>query len=554
MRVELPDWRRFVLHGEEAPSHRDPGISLDLSRATLDRGAWARLCSLGALVRSLVLARCQLGDGDLPRLGWLPALERLDLSDNPITDDGLAALGQLAGLGELALARTAVTGRGLGALPPSLRELELRGAPVDTTEGLRSLPALRALHLDGRSIGDAHLEPLAALRLDTLGLGGTAVTGAGLDRLPSSLRRLDLAGSSLDDGGAENLPWSRAPLLRLDVSHTAITDVGVHYLASVLSLDWLSLAGTRVTEDGLRALAPLRRLSRLELQHTPLDERDLAPLAPMARLRELFLCGRRIPATARDRLKHALPSVGPLRIEVCDLAGHRACVGVDACVVPVLEVAASPEEGAARAVGTGVYVLMPGTTIEFADGRHPVVKSGDLRVLTPVDVAERAAPAARGTSLAPEGHLMLKPVEPRTFPGDAPPAAPLVDQVTTNKPRGPTRAGARRDGKAREVTLWSHVEVTLRAGEPVVVISCRLVARDGDAPVGLVQHEATVTDASDEAARLVLDTRSDHDLLGAGVFATRDGALALAGMVVAAEGAALTVATRRHLEAAARRG
>jgi hypothetical protein len=89
-------------------------------------------------IRTLSLKGFLLLDDDLRQVGKLTSLERLDLSDSPITGAGLAYLQNLKELRELKLADTLVTDEDLKQMLPfrdSLTELALDRSPV-TRAGL----------------------------------------------------------------------------------------------------------------------------------------------------------------------------------------------------------------------------------------------------------------------------------------------------------------------------------------------------------------------------------------------------------------------------------
>lgn len=95
----------------------------------------------------------------------------------------------------------------------------------------------------GRSAGDAELELLS-------GLG-------------SSLRRLNLSGTSVGDVGLSKL-GGFPELRRVNVSRTGVTDAGIEHLSALSKLEWLNCFETGVTDAGVSklvdAVAALRRV------------------------------------------------------------------------------------------------------------------------------------------------------------------------------------------------------------------------------------------------------------------------------------------------------
>ena len=96
-----------------------------------------------------------------PGLELLPGVASLDLSDAPITDEGMARLRGLTRLRKLCLADTHITGAGLERLS-GLTVLDLSGTPVTDAglERLKELTQLRELHLGSLRVTDAGVEAL----------------------------------------------------------------------------------------------------------------------------------------------------------------------------------------------------------------------------------------------------------------------------------------------------------------------------------------------------------------------------------------------------------
>ena len=115
------------------------------------------------------------------RFAQLSRLERLDLSDTPLTGE---CLDRFAGLAELRVLRLDAT-RIADAQAPKLAKLRhLEDLSLARTkvgdEGsicLAPLARLRELNLDGTEITDAGLVCLASLDLNTLRLCGTKIVG-----------------------------------------------------------------------------------------------------------------------------------------------------------------------------------------------------------------------------------------------------------------------------------------------------------------------------------------------------------------------------------------
>ena len=94
---------------------------------------------------------------------------------------------------------------------------------------LRSLPQLRALHLNGGRITDdglVHLDSLS--QLESLTMKGPNITDCGLLHLVklSTLKKLDLSSTKITDAGLATL-CRLSRLEALDLSGTQITDAGI---------------------------------------------------------------------------------------------------------------------------------------------------------------------------------------------------------------------------------------------------------------------------------------------------------------------------------------
>jgi serine/threonine protein kinase/hemoglobin-like flavoprotein/Ran GTPase-activating protein (RanGAP) involved in mRNA processing and transport len=235
------------------------------------------------------------------RLKWL------DVSDNAIGDAGLAALlgGQpLAGVWTLAVARNGITGAAVPLLtkgPAELGSLDLSGNPLQD-EGLRALAAaLARLHLSQLSIAavdasGAHLGQVVdgcQGWLRTLDVSRNELKGAGFVQFLEAehvrqLQSLNLTGTGLDACAVQALTgagvFPRLETLVLDGLHLgdmAGADV-VRALEGLPALRHLSLADNRLSSGTARALletALTHRLARLDLSHNLLGDDGAGALA-----------------------------------------------------------------------------------------------------------------------------------------------------------------------------------------------------------------------------------------------------------------------------------
>ncbi len=224
--------------------------------AILSRTRFQRLLSLG-------LREAGLGAADIVRLcdsTWLAGLESLDLSLNPVTEDGVIALAdcpRLAGLRSLRLDHMSLTVAGITALASSahlgrLRTLHLsfpwddRLGPAGAT-ALTSSPAVKGmdeLSLDCQDIGDegaialARWPGLAGVRRLNLGRNRIGTEGAAALAASPHLSRIEVLKfheNALGDLGAASLA-GRFPRLRKLLLYGC--DIGPAGGEALLRADW----------------------------------------------------------------------------------------------------------------------------------------------------------------------------------------------------------------------------------------------------------------------------------------------------------------------------
>ena len=111
-------------------------------------------------------------------------------------------------------------------------------------------------HLQGASVGDAALAPVAGLKdVVQLNLGKTSVTDAGLAQIKGM-----------------------TTLTRLHLEQTKITDKGLANLKGLTNLEYLNLYGTEITDRGLEELAGLSKLKDLYVWQTKVTEQGVGKL------------------------------------------------------------------------------------------------------------------------------------------------------------------------------------------------------------------------------------------------------------------------------------
>ena len=172
---------------------------------------------------AVVLEVAGLDLSDVAGLARLTALERLDLSDNAVTN--LAPLAGLRALRDLDLSGNRVSNLWPLAGLDSLERLDLSDNRIAEAGALAGLPRLTVLVLHGNVVSD--LWPLAQLgALEHLGLSGNRVTDITALQDLAALRRLDLGGNPVRElsplGDVRTLVWLTLPGERLEAHAAAL--------------------------------------------------------------------------------------------------------------------------------------------------------------------------------------------------------------------------------------------------------------------------------------------------------------------------------------------
>lgn len=111
-------------------------------------------------------------------------------------------------------------------------------------------------HLQGASVNDAHLKPVASLKkVMRVHLGKTSISDAGLAALKglTDLAELHLEGTKITDAGLAHLK-GLTNLVYLNLYGTTVTDAGIQQLAGLKNLKNLYVWQTKVTEEGAKKL------------------------------------------------------------------------------------------------------------------------------------------------------------------------------------------------------------------------------------------------------------------------------------------------------------
>jgi uncharacterized protein (TIGR02996 family) len=264
---------------------------------------------------------------DLAACPWLARLERLDLSQNPVTPEHLTILLQsphLPPLTEVYLGGHQLGADGAERLTRSprmatVRHLELEGRTDRwgriNTDGARALASsphlgeLRHLLIGGNGIGDAGAAALAESsafpRLVELALNNSDLTADGVGALARSPHRRGLEALNLGLNGAYADDDMMAALREGDWP----------------CLVWLALHSDRVTNEGLTLLAAaaLPALQSLNLKWNAFDAAGLRSLAAsplLARVRRLALSDNQIGDAGALALSRAAGCFRPRMLEL----------------------------------------------------------------------------------------------------------------------------------------------------------------------------------------------------------------------------------------------
>ena len=211
--LNLPNVRSLVFHGSAAPG-----------------GIGTRLAQRMPLIEGLHLQGVSLTEADVSSLAEKDSFSHLGLIECNLKDNEIQALGKLE----------------------KLTSLDLRGNVNITDQGvvqLARLAKMKGLGLHGVSATDEAIKILIDLpELESLDLGHTRVSDAGLERLSSSntLKVLHLAGCQ------------------------HITDHGMESVAKMTSLTFLNIyANPHLTDEALEPLAKMSGLTDLLIQENP---------------------------------------------------------------------------------------------------------------------------------------------------------------------------------------------------------------------------------------------------------------------------------------------
>jgi Leucine-rich repeat (LRR) protein len=293
-------------HLEELHARKTPGASRQA------------LCFLRcAVLQELDLCDSRVDSSSIRHLAEIPALEVLNLSDNPLDD--VSALAGCRALRELCLRGTQVTDEGIVGLERivTLEKLDLGFCHhLTNVTNFQRCTALRELVLGSRSITNAGIEGLERI---------TTLTGLSLDRCElltrvsmlrhsNSLRELDISSTQVTGAGIAGLEEIRT-LERLTASSCKELD-DVTSLKRCRALRFLDLESSSVTDASMAALACVATLEILNLS-TCQQFRDVSGLSGSVSLRHLKLSHTNVDNAGIAGLE-SMPSLTSLNLEACE--------------------------------------------------------------------------------------------------------------------------------------------------------------------------------------------------------------------------------------------
>ena len=271
-------------------------------------------------LEALDLSETPFGDDGAQYLSGMPRLRRLLLRNTLITDAALKHIATLNNLESLDLYGTKVTDAGLQELRrlSRLRDLNILGSPVtdEGAEALAALANLEDLNLYRTQITNAGLAKLQALKkLASLDIRYTRVTSSGVEAFRAAVPGCGIEFDDLTAAGAadtalrQSMPAANnedavaewitkmggrvtrhgGHVVDVDLSRTPVSDAQAAYLASMPSVERISLAGTQISDGAVKALASLTGLHELDLSGAMVTDTGVAGLSSLSQLRVLRL-------------------------------------------------------------------------------------------------------------------------------------------------------------------------------------------------------------------------------------------------------------------------
>lgn len=244
---------------------------LDLEAGQFGNDALAVLEHLPK-VTLINLRQCSKLDADgLAHLKKAPQLQRLLLLYTRTNDDGLAHVAELENLVVLDLRGTKIGDEGVKKLTnlPNLVDLKIRSTNVtgESMATIAKMNKLRYLALEDAGVGDDNIGELSALKnLVNFNIMRTYVSDEGLtsfgDQKFQDVRFRDTA---ISGAGLDHLKSSIESLTFLDLSETLIDNDGISHIAPFTNLEHLLVWNGTMDDDGLEPLTNLKKLKTLDI-------------------------------------------------------------------------------------------------------------------------------------------------------------------------------------------------------------------------------------------------------------------------------------------------
>lgn len=216
-------------------------------------------------------------------LAALPSLKSLDLSHNKISDAGVEVFQHVTTLNQLSVAGCDITKEGAAFLSETgLIELDLSYNPIGD-DGARAIAlnkTIRYLKLDATSIQFLGTDALAKNQcLEELSLIGNGIGDAGIKALSQnqSLRFLDVTACGLSSRAVLYLS-SMSTLLGLIIDRNCLGELGAIDLALNPTLKSLKASGCAINETGARKFLDNKSLVDLCLDSNEISDKTLMDL------------------------------------------------------------------------------------------------------------------------------------------------------------------------------------------------------------------------------------------------------------------------------------
>lgn len=286
---------------------------IDLDYSEIDDAGLVHLAGMTELTK-ILLADCNITDAGLAHIGKLEKLEILDLGGTGVTGSAFADVAFKNSLLQLDMVASHATGEGLDQFP-NLESLELGSTygdleameiDDDDLAKLKGASKLTRVDLSGLDIGDAGIEHLAGVPIDTLYVSETSVTGTGFATWTASpVTDLTMQGCPITTAGAAGIA-KLGKLMSLNLSNSDVDDAGIAAIGVPPELRYLDLSGTDVGDEGMKAVGRMTNLGHLDLDNTAVGDAGLAHLGGFRELYSLDLSGTSVTAAGIKTIETAL--------------------------------------------------------------------------------------------------------------------------------------------------------------------------------------------------------------------------------------------------------